>query len=184
MLATIFENIELGKWAVEALDWAIPAIIAPLFIRYILPKLLPVTQHGFDWVEKQAKGVKNQYAQGVLTRMSNLVEAEVLAYENTVIEMLKERAAEGKIKKEELPAILREMKLELLEQVRKKATSQGIWEEAVKVFLGNGSELGSWLSGMVETHVAKLPPSGLQTSKDGITPPAVSEDPVPPSDPK
>lgn len=138
-------------------------VISGFIVPVVLPKLPSLTARFFDWLSASAGHANNQFVAGVLQRLSTMVEQKVLAYENTEIEFLKEQAAAGKITKDNIPGLLAKMKEDLLAEVKQDATAHGLWDVSTKLFAGNEAALSVWLSGMVETHVAALPPSGLQT---------------------
>lgn len=136
---------------------------------YLIPTLLPkmpaLTQKAFEWLTQHAGHIKNQMLAGILTRLSTLIEQKVLAYENTEIEALKAAMTAGNITPVLLPRLLADMKARLIVEVKAEASAQTLWQDALYVFGGTESSLLSWVSSTVETHVAALPPSGLQTSK-------------------
>ena len=150
-------------------------VAAALVATYLVPKLPQATASFLTWSKNKAAGVKNAYAAGVLQRLIDLVGQKVLMVENTIIEDLKEAAKDNKITKEEMKACLAKAKQTVLDSVKADASAQGLWKLALEIFLDNESALGKWLDDALEATVAKLAPSGLQTSKDGVTPPAAAK---------
>lgn len=159
----------LKHMGADLLQTIIPLIVIPAILRF-LPKILPVTGHIFEWIKGRAGTVSNQYAASILSRLTDLVWAKVHAFENTVIEDLKAALADGKVTKDELKGLLFKVKEDALGQVKTEANAQRLWQMALYVFGGDEKALESWLANELESHVAGLPPSGLQTSKDGTTP--------------
>jgi hypothetical protein len=166
LLAVTVLGMDVGA-VLTLLLKAVLALFGTFAVPYLLPKLPALTQKMFDWVHDQAAHVKNQYLSGVLQRLSTLVGQRVLAYENTNIEYLKEAAASGRISADELPRLLAEMKQKLMDEVKKDLSLQGLWTVLLQVFAGDESSLTKYVSSLVETHVAALPPSGLQSPKGG-----------------
>lgn len=152
--------------------------LAALLALYLAPKAVPATQAGLEWLKGQAGTVKNQWAAGTLQRMTDLLGMKVLAAENTLIEDLKMAAADGKLTKEELIAALQKVKGQVIEDAKSHASAQGLLELVMKVFMSDNAAFEKWLNDTTEALVAKLPPSGLQTSKDGIAAPAIAPAPV------
>lgn len=150
--------------------------LGALIITYLLPKLPKATKAFIEWSENKAHAMKHEAAGLVLGRLFRVVGDKVLALENTAIESLKEAAKDGKITKEELPALLAKVKASAIEQVKAEASAGALWEDAKKVFSGSEDALLKWVSGSIETHVATLPASGLQTGEA----PAMKSVPVPP----
>lgn len=157
----------------QLLNILIPLLIIPLVIRF-MPKLLPVTGDAFNWVKGKAGQIQNAFAAGVLQRATDVVEAVVLNFENTRIESLKEIMSDGQITKEELLAELQKVKDDAMKQVKDLISGQGLWDGIMYVFGNTESEFQKWVDSTIETAVSKLPPSGLQTSKDGVSPPALA----------
>jgi hypothetical protein len=136
-----------------------------LFILPFVFKNLPaLTANLVEWGKTQAKHVKNNYVSGILQRIIDLIGQKVLMVENSIIEDLKEKAKDGKLTKEELKAGLANAKQAVLDAVKADASAQGLWKLLLGIFLGDENALGKWLGEAVEATVAKLPPSGLQTS--------------------
>lgn len=167
----------LGTLLLQLLSFLIVAIILPK----VLVRLPAATHQAFDWLKGRAKTVKNAFAAGVLQRLADLIAQKVLKVENTIIEDLKEKAKDGKMTKAELLDALANAKKAALEAVKADATAQGLWSMAIEVFLGDENALGRWLGDTLEATVAKLPPSGLQTSATpGVKPAAAG---LPPGTP-
>lgn len=158
-------------FTVTTLAWAL-GIVGALVALYILPRL-KVTEFIFKPVYVLVRMVKNAYIQGVLTRLVDLLKVQILAAENTLIEDLKQKAKDGTITKEELIGALAKVKEQVLANVKTHASMQGIYSLALKIFMGDEKALTGFLGDTLEGLVAQLPASGLQTSKDGVTPPAI-----------
>ena len=138
-------------------------LVIVMLIIPALPKLPGLTKAGIDWVVAQAKKVHNEYASGVLQRLSTMAGALVLAYENTEIEKLKEKAAKGEITWDALPLLLKQLKADLMAQLQSHSTASGLWSAALTLFAGNEEALKKWVDSVVEAHVSQLPASNLQT---------------------
>lgn len=158
-MVQIFQNLNWQQILTAIFDMLIVAVIIPN-----LTKIIPATKHAFDWLQGQAGHVKNQYAAGILQRVSGLLAAKVMAYENTKVEELKALAAAGKISYAQLPSLLKQMKNDLIADAKADLTAQNLWAAALYVFAGSEDALAKWMNSTVETHVSALPPSGLQTS--------------------
>ena len=143
-------------------------VVIGIAVTVILPKLPGLTKQGFDWLATQSKKVNNEYAAGVLTRLSSMMGALVIATENTLIEDLKERARNGKLTKEDLPQALAGVKAIVLNKFKELATAQQLWAIALTIFGGDQQRLDAWIDQLLEAHVSELPASGLQTDKNGM----------------
>jgi hypothetical protein len=156
----------------KSIDWsgvgltALFGIISVVAIVAIVPnlgKMPEFTKKGFDWLYAKAGTAKNVYVAGLLQRLTVLVRDVVLYMENTAVEDIKQKAADGKITKEEM--------LELLKGVKDRAITlcvdhiklQGLFEVLSKVLFSTEDDLKKWLADHIETQVALLPSSGLQT---------------------
>jgi len=150
-------------WQSFLSQFLVPLLIAAgaFVVNYLLPKLPGATSHFFDWIKSHTAGIKNAYAKGILDRLITLAGQKVLALENTEIEFLKQEVAAGRVTKEQLPALLKGVKDRAMELIKADANAQGIWKIALQIFLGDTSALSNWLGGVVESHVAQLPASGL-----------------------
>lgn len=150
-------------WSAILSQFLVPLLIAAgaFVINFLLPKLPGATAHLFDWLKSHTAGIKNAYAKGILDRLITLAGQKVLALENTEIEFLKQEVAAGRITKDQLPALLKGIKDKAMELIKADANAQGIWKIALQIFLGDTSALSNWLGGVVESHVAQLPSSGL-----------------------
>jgi hypothetical protein len=144
------------------LSWLITVVVLYAIISN-LKKIPDATGKLFDWLRQQAGHVKNQFAAGVLDRLCNMAEYAVLAAENIAIEDLKAQAASGKLSPEDLLVALKKVKDDVLAKVKEHATAQNLWQDAVILFNGKDDLLMKWLGDVVEAHVSKLPPSGLQS---------------------
>lgn len=144
--------------------------ITALVTLYLLPKLKPATTSFIEWGKAKAGDVKNQYAAGVLQRLADLIGQKVLAAENTLIEDLKAAASDGQITKDELLAALAHVKATVIADVKATASAQGLLVAALTLFKDDDVALTKYIGDLLETFVAKLPASGLQTPKyDGET---------------
>lgn len=157
------KNVTAGSFLTTVLS-ALLTIFGAGAVRYLLPKLPAMTQQVFDWLHSQSAGVKNAYARGILDRLIDLVAQKVLMLENTAIEDLKQKAADGVLTQEELIEALKGVKQRAIDEVKGHASAQGIWDIAKTIFLGDETALTKWLGDTVESAVAKLPPSNLQTT--------------------
>lgn len=171
-MVQFLQNLNWQQIISAVVDMLIVAVIVPN-----LPKILPATKSAFDWLQSQAGHVKNQYAAGILQRVSGLLAAKVMAFENTKIEELKALAAAGKISYAQLPALLKQMKDDLIAEAKADLTAQNLWSAALYVFAGSEDALAKWMNSTVETHVSALPPSGLQTSAAPKEKPAMNAAP-------
>lgn len=153
-LATIDWGSIIGQVGAGALS----VLIVPL-VAFLLPKVPAITKALFTWIDSQAKNVKNQYASGVLQRLSLLIQANVLAAEQTQAADLKQACADGRITKEEMLTQLAKVKAGVLAKVKEAATAQALWDAALYIFAGNENDLAKWVDTVTEAHVASLPPS-------------------------
>lgn len=139
-------------------------LLGGLIVAYLLPKLPAATSNFIEWGKANAAKTKSEYANGLIRRMIDLLGAKVLAAENTLIQDLKEAAADGKVTKEELAAALKKVKEQVIADAKATASAQGIWGVIQDtLFKGDSVTVDKWLGDTVEALVAKLPPSGLQT---------------------
>lgn len=160
-------------------------LVAALVATVLLPRIPGLTKAAFDAAKSKAGTMQNQFAAGILSRLAIVVEDKVLAWENTVIEDLKEKAADGRLSKDELTAEYGKLKDKFQGEVKDLAQAQKLWEMGLAVFGGSEEALKKWLDQTKEAAVAKLPPSGLQSSVDGVHKPALAltkpeAPPVPP----
>ena len=156
----------------KTIDWK--SISGPTFffllsfflVAAVVPNLhrLPeLTKKLFDWLYSKEGTVKNAYAAGLLQRLSVIIRDIVLQMENTAIEDLKAKAADGKLTKEELFEALKDVKNNVIDLAVNHIKIQGLFEVVTKVLFSNEEDLRKWISDHIETQVATLPPSGLQT---------------------
>ena len=155
-------SIDWKSYGMAALTWLFTMVMLYAIIPN-LGKIPTATGKLFDWFRLQAGHVKNQFAAGVLGRLSDMVEYAVLAAENIAISDLKTLAASGKLSPDDLKAALLKVKNDVLDQVKANASAQQLWADALLIFNGNDNLLLKWLESALEAHVAKLPASGLQT---------------------
>lgn len=155
------------------LDWkamAVPTlfyILSFVLVTLLLPranKLPELTRKLFDWIYSKAGTAKNTYLAGLLQRLSIIVRDVVIQVENTAIEDLKQKAKDGQLTKEELLEALKNIKLNAINQAKEHIKLQGLFELVTTVLFGNEEGLTKWLTDHLETQVATLPPSGLQTN--------------------
>lgn len=158
----LFASIDWKTLGHAVLSWLITVVVLYAIIPN-LKKIPDATGKLFDWIRLQASHVKNQFAAGVLKRLSDLAEYAVLAAENIAIEDLKVLAAKGSLSPDDLKAALLKVKDDVMKQVKDHATAQNLWDYAVQIFNGKEDLLTKWLGDIIEAHVSKLPPSGLQT---------------------
>lgn len=170
-------NVNWSELLQAVLNYVLPIIIGYVIMK-LLPKIFPATQAGIDWVKGQAGAVKNEFARGLLNRIITLVGQKVLAFEQTFIEDMKTKVAQGRIEAKDIPGILKEEKEKLLQQLKGELTAQNLWNDAKVILGGEDGLVMKWLDTVLEAQVAQLPPSGLQTSK-GSTPAAVDSAPAP-----
>jgi len=181
MLQTLKEISESG--ALAMLLQLIGVALAVYIVPVVLVKLPALTTHALDWTKNQAGHVKNAYVAGILQRIIDLIGQKVLMVENTTIEDLKEKAKDGKLTKEELKDALAKAKQSVIDAVKADASAQGIWKLVLNIFMGDEGALGKWVGDAVEAMVAKLPPSGLQTSATAGVRPAAANLPSSPTVP-
>lgn len=166
------------------LIYGLLSIIIAGFVNYVLPKVPGVTQHLIDMAKHKVGGLKNTYVQGILNRIITLGGQKVLMLENTEIQAIKAQAAAGKITPDQLPSLLQAVKVKAINSVKEDASAQGIWGSATSVFGGNETALLKWLGDAIESQVAQLPSSGLQTvsiTSSPLATPAMSSAPVAPA---
>lgn len=164
---------------IAAIDWgnilgqigtgAVSVLVVPLVI-FLLPKIPTLTKSFFDWVNGQAKNVHNTYVSGVLQRLSLLIQANVMAAEQTQAADIKQLCADGQITKDEMNAQLAKVKADVLAKVKETATSQKLWDAALYVFAGNEGDLSKWIDTVTEAHVQSLPPS-VETATAALSTP-------------
>lgn len=151
-----------------AIDWgtilgqigtgALSVLIVPL-VLFLLPKIPVFTKNIFAWLDSKTKAVNNEYAQGVLQRLSLLIQANVLAAEQTQAADIKQMAADGKITLEEMNAELAKVKADVMAKVKEMATAQKLWDAGLFVFANNENDLHKWVDTVTEAHVQSLPPT-------------------------
>lgn len=146
----------------EVLSPLLTAILS-IVVTSLLPLIVKLTQRGFKWIDLKTDTVKNDYVRGLLDRLETIISDRVQHYENTAIEDLKEMAQSGKLSWAALPEALKSVKDDVLAEIKDDATAQNLWNDLLLIFGGNEQMMKSYLSKQVETHVAKLPPSNLQT---------------------
>jgi len=137
---------------------AVSILVVPL-VLFLLPKIPTLTKNMFSWVDAQTKKVHNEYAQGVLSRLSLLIQANVMAAEQTQAADIKQMCADGKITKEEMNSQLAKVKSDVLAKVKEAATAQKLWDAAIFVFANNEGDLSKWVDTVTEAHVNSLPTS-------------------------
>jgi hypothetical protein len=167
----------------EYLPKVVATIVATggaLVVNYVLPKIPGLTQFLIDLARHKASTLKNTYVKSVLDQIIALAGQKVLALENTEIQYLKAQAAAGNITSAELPALLAGIKNTAIQSIKADASAQELWTAALAIFGGNEAALIKWISDLIESHVAQLPPSGLQTSSTNA-PPAMAKAPSPSS---
>jgi hypothetical protein len=172
-------NLNWNEILQSVLNYALPALISFVVLK-LLPKLFPATQAGIDWVKNQAANVKNEWARTLLNRVITLVGQKVLAFEQTFIEDMKTKVMQGRIDPKDIPAILKEEKDKLLAQLKAELTVQGLWNDLKVILGGEDGFIIKWLDQVLESQVAQLPPSGLQTRKVADQPAAVEVAVAPP----
>jgi hypothetical protein len=158
----------------RSVDWKAVAapfltyLISGLVVYAVIPslgKIPSATGKFFDWLKDKASHTKNQYAAGVLMRASMIVRDIVIGLENTEIEAIKDLAAAGRYKtKEDLLADLKIVKERAISDAKSHLMVTDLMKDLTTIFMGDGNALTKWLGDQVETHVATLPPSGLQTT--------------------
>lgn len=151
-----------------AIDWgtilgqigtgAVSVLVVPL-VLFLLPKIPVFTKNVFAWLDSKAKVVNNEYAQGVLQRLSLLIQANVLAAEQTQAADIKQMCADGKITVEEMNAELAKVKADVMTKVKETANAQKLWDAALFVFANNENDLHQWVDTVTEAHVQSLPPT-------------------------
>lgn len=155
------------------MDWksmAVPTlffILSAILVGLVVPNLhrLPtVTKKFFDWLYLKEGEIKNRYAAALLQRLSIAVRDSVLHIENTAIEDLKEKAKDGTLTKEELLDALKKIKNECIDMVKNRVKLEGLFTLLTTIVFGNEEGMTKWISDHIETQVATLPPSGLQTN--------------------
>lgn len=154
-------------------------VVGAMMALYVLPKI-PFTKSLFTPINSAIGNVKNAYIRGVLQRLVDLIAQKVLVAENTMIEGLKEKAKDGKLTKDELQEELKKVRDTVLADVKEFATAQGLWDLALKIFMGDESALTKWVGDAMEAVVAKLPASGLQTTTNSNVAPAMASAPANP----
>lgn len=151
-------------------------VVAASVLLYLAPRLAGLTDRSFTWLEHQTALVKNTLARQALMRMEDMVHQLVLKEENTSIPELVAMAQDGKLTREELLTELAKVKQRVLDGAKGLATVQGFWDFAISLFnMGPAplpvavaeNHLMNHLDATVEAIVGTLPPSGLQTPKDG-----------------
>lgn len=166
-------TIEWGSILGQVGTGAVSILVVPL-VLFLLPKVPAIIKAFFAWLDSKAKVVNNEYAQGVLQRLSLLVQANVLAAEQTQAADIKQACADGKLTQEEMLAQLAKVKTDVLSKVKEAATAQKLWDAGLYVFAGNENDLAKWVDTITEAHVASLPPS-----VEVVVSPAVAVSPGP-----
>ena len=138
------------------LTGSISLLVVPT-VLFLLPKIPGFTKNLFLWLDSQSKKVHNEYAQGVLTRLSLLIQANVLAAEQTEVARIKELVADGNLTPDESKAEYAKVKADVIAKVKAAATSQDIWNAALFIFANNENELHAWVDTVTEAHVISLP---------------------------
>ncbi len=152
---------------ITAVQQVLPKVLVAallLLINYGLKYVPGVTQHLFGMGEHKVGTMKDIYVKGILYRFVTLAEQKVLMLENTEIQYIKTQAAAGMVTPAQLPTLLAGVKNKAIEAVKADASAQGLWATATSIFGGNEAALVKWLGDVIESNVAKLPPSGLQTT--------------------
>lgn len=159
----------LAHWS-EALGWII-TLLAMLFgggsIVLLLPRLKEITEPMFTWLAAHAEIKGHELANAVTQRVISYVRAKVLEYENTIIEDLKVRAADGKLTGDELIEEYKKLAEKFRQDMKELLTLSGLWGTFMKL-VGGGTEAGAFkvLDTLKEAAVSQLMPSGLQTAMD------------------
>ena len=161
-MTNFLHSIDWKSLGMAALSWTLTVVVLYAIIPN-LTKIPQLTGKLFDWLEAQEKHVSNQYASGVLVRLSTLAKEAVLVMENTAIEDLKTLASTGTLSMDGLKTALDKVKTDTVTMVQTHATAQELWSDALYVVAGKEDALKMWLGDVVEAHVASLPSSGLQT---------------------
>ena len=107
--------------------------------------------------------IKHTNAKAVLDRLISLSGQKVLALEQTEIALIKSRFSKGTITKEQLPSILLGVKELAISTIKRDATAQGIWNDAVNI-CGSPESVELWLKDLIESQVAQIPSSGLKSA--------------------
>ena len=162
-MTDLIKSIDWKNIAAPLLEYLISGIILYALIPNIgaLPKL---TMRFIEWAKAKSAHSKNVYISGLLHRATIVVGDHVLLLENTEIELLKEKASKGLISKAELPALLAEVKAKAIAMITQHLKAQDIWKDLLFIFMGSEEGLSKWISNQIETQVATLPPSNLQTT--------------------
>jgi hypothetical protein len=150
------------SWAIPALFWLLSAVLTALVVPNLW-RLPAVTKKFFDWLYSKEGEIKNEFARGLLQRLSILIRDIVIQMENTAIEDIKEKARDGKITKEEMLELLKGVKNNAVDLAVNHIKWQGLFDVVLKVVFGNEESLKKWIADHIETQVATLPASGLQT---------------------
>lgn len=156
------KNVDWKAMAVPALFYVLSFILVGLVLP-VIHKLPELTRKLFDWVYAKAGTAKSAYVAGLLQRLSIIVRDVVLQVENTAIEDLKQKAKDGKLTKEELLEALKNVKNNAVDLAKNHIQLQGLFTLVTTIIFGNEEALTKWISDHIETQVATLPPSGLQT---------------------
>lgn len=177
----------LSHWS-DILGWTV-TILALLFgggtVVSLLPKIPEITNAGFEWVKSHATIKGHEAASALFNRVLDLVRSKVLAYEGTIVQDLKEKAADG-LTGEELAAEYKKMADQFQKDMKEMLTLTGLWS-IVQLLLGGGTEAGVMkvLDTMKEAVVSQLPPSGVtavvEDTRDNL--PAKPAAPVAPAVP-
>lgn len=146
---------ETVKHAVEFLSWPLVLLIAAV--------LMYLTKVFAKYLHSKIALVEDEKKRAILNQLVDLAEQKVLMVEQTVISDLKRSVAEGTVDKKDLPKMLAAAKSSAVEAVKRDAAAMGVWEDATKS-MGDANALLNFLSDTVESHVAKLPSSGVKDS--------------------
>jgi hypothetical protein len=171
-------------WSGIVKDTLVPAVATAgvLVVNYILPKLPGATAHLFDWMKSRTAGIKNSTMRNVLDHVITLAGQKVLALEQTEVAFIQQQLKDGKISKDQLPALMAGVKQKAIDSVKVDLTAQGLMKDVEGIFGGSPSSMTKWLGDVVESHVSQLPSTGLGTPAVAPSiPPSEMPTPVPPN---
>lgn len=162
----------------KSVDWkslagpALFTILSAILCGMVIPnlgKLPEVTKKFFSWLSTQEGHIKNVYVAGLLQRLSLAVRDTVLQLENTTIEDIKAKAADGVITKTEMLQLLAGVKDQCIKLVKEKVALEGLGSLLLTAVFGTEASMTQWIADHIETQVSTLKPSGLQTALPGGT---------------
>lgn len=134
-------------------------IVAMLTVLGILLSWLII--RGVTYLKVRITLVEDAKTKSLLDNLVTLAGQKVLMVQQTVISDMKRAVVEGSVKKEDLPKLLATAKSSAIEAIKRDAQALGVWGSAVDK-MGDANALLNWLSDVVESQVAQLPPSGLR----------------------